>query len=91
MPPTRTTRLKPDYCPACFHRLDSATGAFEDVAPQAGDFTVCIQCGTILEFSETLQLKRLSKHAKQRIAETPKLATELARVVEGVQLLKRRN
>jgi hypothetical protein len=91
MPPPRTTHLKPDRCPACLYRLDAAIAAFKDVTPSPGDFTVCIQCGAVLEFDNNLHVQKVSEQGKQKIAGTPQLAIQLARVVEGVQRIKRRN
>ena len=52
----RTTRMKPQFCPACFAIL-SATSAFDaDVSPEPGDFTVCAYCAAVLKFDESMML-----------------------------------
>lgn len=51
------TRLPEQACPVCSHKLDSHTLLFEaHVAPSPGDFSVCIQCATILSFGPDLSL-----------------------------------
>lgn len=52
----KTTRTAPQACPVCSYLVDSHSGAYEEVVPAEGDFSLCIQCGAILRFGPTLQL-----------------------------------
>lgn len=59
-------QVKECKCPECGKLLDAATGIqsqpeisismTNSFAPVPGDFSVCIQCGTILRFNEKMQL-----------------------------------
>ena len=51
-----TTNLPEQFCPYCFHRLDSATSFDTEESPQPGDFTVCISCANILRYGEGMSL-----------------------------------
>jgi hypothetical protein len=51
-----TTRIRASFCPHCFHVMDAATNVYGDSPPASGDFTVCIDCGSVLSFDENMQL-----------------------------------
>jgi hypothetical protein len=52
-----TTRLKLSNCPRCDYKVDAATPVFDDtVCPKPGDFTICINCATLLIFTEDMGL-----------------------------------
>ena len=40
-------------CPKCGQELDSMTAVGHDCPPEPGDITVCIGCGTVLEYDGT--------------------------------------
>jgi hypothetical protein len=45
-------------CPVCGYAMDAATCAFEKKPkPKTGDFGVCMKCGEILVFSQTMTLR----------------------------------
>jgi hypothetical protein len=48
-------------CPACGQRLSGATSLDGDFAPQAGDLSVCCNCGESLVFNDDLTLHSISK------------------------------
>ena len=50
------TRLPAQFCPMCFTVLDAATCFTAKIAPEPGDFTVCIECGAVLEFGGKMDL-----------------------------------
>jgi hypothetical protein len=54
-----TTRLAQDVCPYCGHLLDSATAMDDAPArPKPGDVTMCIKCGFLLVFDDTMRLTK---------------------------------
>ena len=53
----KTTKLKKDYCPACGVEHTAATSLNEDVIPEEGDVSLCIECGIILAFNKDLTLR----------------------------------
>ncbi len=58
-------RIKLKPCPACGYQLDAAARLTtqddgEERGPQAGDYTVCIECAALLRFKEGLELMELS-------------------------------
>lgn len=57
----KTTFVPASVCPGCGTTLDAAAHPTEDVAPSAGDITVCLHCQEILQFDETLSLVRPSR------------------------------
>lgn len=51
------TRLPEAFCPACGQKVNAATAANgEDIAPRAGDLTVCFHCGCITSYDKDMQL-----------------------------------
>lgn len=54
------TKLAADGCPVCHHKLDAASnaGPDDDTPPGPGDFTVCINCASVLVFSDDMTLRR---------------------------------
>jgi hypothetical protein len=53
----KTSSIPADTCPICSHRWDEATDVSERNTPKVGDFSVCLECGTILVFVEGLRLR----------------------------------
>lgn len=63
-------RLNPQtLCPTCGNLLDGATcPTEEDASPSEGDLSICLYCGTMLEFQADLTLCKLSD---EKYAELP--------------------
>lgn len=51
-----TFRILSQFCPLCFTILDTATPIAGKGPPEAGDHTVCIECGAVLRFGSDLEL-----------------------------------
>lgn len=52
-----TTRLPVTVCPVCEYRADAASDvAGGDDGPTPGDFSICINCASVLTYDERLQL-----------------------------------
>lgn len=49
-----------DKCLKCGKHLTGAANIDGDNSPQAGDFTVCLYCGHVMEFNSDLKLVELS-------------------------------
>ena len=48
-------------CPTCGYNMDEATPAFDEQAqPKPGDLSICLNCGEMLEFDESLHLTRFA-------------------------------
>ena len=55
-------RVKTSPCPSCRYELDAATKVSGDHGgPDPGDLTVCLNCGTILQFTPILGLEKASR------------------------------
>jgi transcription initiation factor IIE alpha subunit len=46
-----------DECPACGVKINAVTSTDGLAVPQAGDVSVCLKCGSMLEFNEDLTVK----------------------------------
>lgn len=55
--------LPTSYCPACLYEMDCATSCAnqEAIEPSAGDLSICLNCGEILQFNDILVLKPVAK------------------------------
>lgn len=59
------TSIIPDHiCSCCKTKLDRATG---DGDPAPGSITICIGCGSILEFQEDLMLQPVSEEKMKHL------------------------
>lgn len=74
-----TGRIVPSFCPQCFHLLDAATNMTSRDKPEPGDYTVCINCASVLRFGPDMLLELASLEA---IPMHSRLA--FAKVVQGV-------
>lgn len=48
--------IRASFCPYCFRLLDAASNVEGEGAPQPGDFTLCIECSSVLRFDEEMNL-----------------------------------
>lgn len=55
---TVTTVMPKSLCPGCGDAPDMATSTTEPAAPEPGDFSICLNCGTILRFDTELRVQR---------------------------------
>ena len=51
---TKHHRTSPVPCPVCFTRLDSAASFDTENPPKPGDFTVCLECSSVLRYDDVL-------------------------------------
>jgi len=54
---TRTLKTK---CTNCQLELDGATHPTMDIGPKPGDISVCVYCGHVMAFTDTLGLRDLT-------------------------------
>ena len=60
--PSNCSALPTSRCPVCRYDMDSATCAEKEKAePSAGDLSVCLNCGEMLQFNDILILKPMPK------------------------------
>lgn len=75
--------LAAQRCPSCRHHLDGAIPLRSSETPQPGQLTICLHCGTPLEFNGDLRLQLV---APQRLAAmSPNARRGLARMTEVVR------
>jgi hypothetical protein len=67
-------------CFSCGEELNGVTCVGDDAIPEPGDVTVCIHCGHIMAFGESLKLRELIDEELVAIAGDPNiLAVQAAR------------
>jgi hypothetical protein len=84
-----TTRMPKTLCPACHHTLDAASGLGLDGAPSAGDFTVCIACGTPLRFTHDGGVREFTTDDFRELAADPKCFEAMQKLMQAVATLPR--
>jgi len=52
-----TFKVPDQKCPTCGTKLSAATAVKHDESPKPGSLTVCIECGTVLEFGASMELR----------------------------------
>jgi hypothetical protein len=83
----KTTPLTETNCPACGKRFSAATAAFGEFTPKPGDWTICIDCGVVLAFDQTLTPRTLTE-AEQREADADPDIRKMRHVYRVMQHLK---
>lgn len=66
--PLVTTRLPVSQCPTCETQLDAASHLA--AVPKPGDFSICIQCGALLQFRPDLIVRLASPKALEELRTT---------------------
>lgn len=62
-------RTPTDHCPACEYKLDAATSAAGDGAkPSAGDVSLCINCGALLEYTDDLHVIPMPRGTRDKLS-----------------------
>jgi hypothetical protein len=61
MDPTDAHRVPSSLCPVCQHLIDAATAVDDSPGePEPGDLTVCVECTSFLQFTDTMQVRLMS-------------------------------
>ena len=66
-------RVPPCKCSACGTIQDAASCVGSDAKPSPGDVTVCIDCGHIMAFDDSMKLRELNDEETSAIAGDPRL------------------
>lgn len=62
-----SSRIPVSLCPECGYKMDgTAAAAAEHLMPQAGDVSVCLNCGQLLLFEEAMTMR---KPTREEVAE----------------------
>jgi hypothetical protein len=79
----RERSLPTSFCPICRYEMDSATCVEKELAePSAGDLSVCLNCGELLQFNEILVLRLLPTTQRADIdEESQKLLTRASELI----------
>jgi hypothetical protein len=76
-------------CPHCGKCLDHSTSIYTDAMPNAGDLSVCVDCGGFLTYGDDLRLRGLSE---REFAELPlETRAQLISVAKALALAKAMN
>lgn len=57
---SNTTRLPADYCPWCGYLIDAASPLEGKATPKPDDITICLSCGSILQFDFNLKIQKIT-------------------------------
>ncbi|HYW17721.1 MAG TPA: hypothetical protein VE956_00155 [Nodularia sp. (in: cyanobacteria)] len=75
------TRHQKQLCPKCDYQLDAATGLTEeDITPREGDFSVCLNCCSVLRFGNNLQLYQSTLEEAQKFGLDKQLREGIAAI-----------
>jgi hypothetical protein len=65
-------RLPESRCPKCDYKLNGASiVSGEDVAPQPGDFSICLNCGQLLVYIDGTLLRKATAVEIRRLMDEP--------------------
>lgn len=73
-----SVRLPATTCPTCRETLDGVTSTGSRAQPEPGDYSICVYCGTLLMFTETLVLRRLTYDEERAVPLYVKRKVEIA-------------
>lgn len=81
-------RITPIPCPACGQTLNGAGAtSSEERAPEVGDITVCFHCVALLQWTDGLGLRALTKDTLDAIAlKEPADVAELRKTAREITL-----
>ena len=85
---SKSHRLPPVPCPVCFTRLDAAASIDSENPPESGDFTVCLECSSILRYDGVLgvvasSLEECPIELRARLAQVKMLMEEFQQWKKG--------
>jgi len=56
-------------CPSCDNRINSASSEDSNECPKPGDFSLCLNCRTILVFGDAMDLRLATSEEKEMVRE----------------------
>lgn len=73
-------------CPCCGAKLDAVSGISDEGSiPEPGDFSICLYCGTILEYEEGFFLHVASDESLSRLnASEPEVYIQLIQARDSI-------
>lgn len=81
--------VKPDKCKFCGYKIDCAHTPFGKRRPVPGDISVCLKCGNVHFFDDTLSLRKASA---EELAALPRdIHRQLVSVKIKIGMLNGRN
>ena len=74
-------------CPSCGHELNTAAAfsGSDDAGPEPGDRTVCLECGHVMKFDESLRPVELTVDETIEAAQNP----EIQQMLRAIRRAKR--
>jgi hypothetical protein len=73
------TILPEQRCSRCGYRMDATTSAFGEHKPKPGDVSLCMACGGVSVFTETLHMRAPTPEELDNINKNPQvLAAQMA-------------
>jgi predicted transcriptional regulator YdeE len=73
-------------CARCNHLTDAATGIDQAVRPEPGDITICIRCGVIEQFNESMELVEMPYAELQKfVLEHPEPGLTMLRASQRIR------
>jgi hypothetical protein len=69
------------FCPFCFHKIDSVSALQGKQVPEPEDFTICIECGGVMKLDANMtllasSLLEIPMHSRLDFAKTVTLVKE---------------
>lgn len=87
----RDTRTQKNRCLRCYHSLDAAMDIDGDNVPKDGDLSICIKCGAVCAFTDSLALRPLTKNEIEKIADNFEVMKYLRRAVSLVYFVQEKD
>jgi hypothetical protein len=73
-------------CGRCNHLLDAATGVDQAARPQPGDISICLHCGLIEQFNESMELVEMPYAELQKfVLEYPERGLAMLRASQRIR------
>lgn len=88
---TQTKRKRPQFtvpkqmCPSCWHALEQVSVETSRKPPVEGDYTICIHCGAVLVFGESLKLRLPTESDAQLAASNQTIGLLRASVLRTIR------
>lgn len=80
-----TNEMLPAQCPGCGYEVNAATSLHEEARPMIGDFTVCLNCGTVSVFGAGFKLTKPTAEELDALrVEEPEVFAELSKATRFI-------
>jgi hypothetical protein len=74
-------------CPHCFYMFDRASDLAGEAVPVPGNWTICINCASVLRFKEDMTVRAIDEMERAQLEASPAWP-EFERLTNGIRTIR---